>query len=391
MITPRDAIQSTHLVMPSQVITHGDLDCWQSTLAQVAPLAQQCGVTRMADLTSLDRLGIPVWHVVRPSSLTLSVSLGKGLTHSQAIMSAVMEGAELWFSEHIIPDAIATWAEIGELPYSMTDLPIAAQPAALPSAMGWVKAQGLLTGDKTMLPADLIGLDMSIAARSANGVFVRHSVGLGAGTTQEEAISHALLEVWERHVVHSMRNSIAVRHCSTGSELPEMPNGSNFSSLGRVLRAISAAEVVWELEGLWADAPPFVYRARLWSDELPIPCGGYGCAMTMGQAMTGALLEAAQARAAFVSGTRDDLPLLAPWQETPITKLPGRPATVPVPAQAVAERNADPQPSAPPILLIAGLLAKTAGNEPLCCILTTAESPVTVARVVVPGLGIDVH
>ena len=37
------------------------------------------GITRLADVTGLDRIGIPVWMAVRPNSKTLAVSQGKGL------------------------------------------------------------------------------------------------------------------------------------------------------------------------------------------------------------------------------------------------------------------------------------------------------------------------
>mgnify|MGYP006149433749 FL=1 len=44
------------------------------TLARIAPAARALGVTRLADVTGLDRIGIPVFQAVRPLSLSLSVS-----------------------------------------------------------------------------------------------------------------------------------------------------------------------------------------------------------------------------------------------------------------------------------------------------------------------------
>jgi YcaO-like protein with predicted kinase domain len=49
------------------------------TWAAVQPLLQEIGITRVGDITGLDRIGIPVWIAVRPNSRTLSVSQGKGL------------------------------------------------------------------------------------------------------------------------------------------------------------------------------------------------------------------------------------------------------------------------------------------------------------------------
>src|SRR3954469_14776054 len=53
------------------------------------------GITRVGNVTGLDRLGIPVYMAMRPNSRSLSVSQGKGLSHDAAWVSAVMESLEL--------------------------------------------------------------------------------------------------------------------------------------------------------------------------------------------------------------------------------------------------------------------------------------------------------
>src|SRR5690606_17586632 len=61
------------------------------------------GITRVGDLTGLDRVGIPVWFAARPNSRGLSVSQGNGMTHEQARISAVMEGIEGAIAEQTAP------------------------------------------------------------------------------------------------------------------------------------------------------------------------------------------------------------------------------------------------------------------------------------------------
>jgi len=61
------------------------------TLARIVPLLGAFGVTRLADITRLDRIGIPTYQAIRPSSRSLSVSQGKGLTPEAAKVSAAME------------------------------------------------------------------------------------------------------------------------------------------------------------------------------------------------------------------------------------------------------------------------------------------------------------
>ena len=65
------------------------------TLAWVQPLLPRFGITRVANITGLDRIGIPVWISVRPHGRSLSVAQGKGLTPELAQASAVMESIEL--------------------------------------------------------------------------------------------------------------------------------------------------------------------------------------------------------------------------------------------------------------------------------------------------------
>ena len=48
------------------------------TVARVTPLMALMGITRVADVTGLDRIGVPVVMVCRPNARSLAVSQGKG-------------------------------------------------------------------------------------------------------------------------------------------------------------------------------------------------------------------------------------------------------------------------------------------------------------------------
>src|SRR5262245_21405550 len=69
------------------------------TLARILPLLPALGITRYADVTGLDRLGVPTYCAIRPAAATLQVSNGKGLTHASAKVSALMEAIELQHAE----------------------------------------------------------------------------------------------------------------------------------------------------------------------------------------------------------------------------------------------------------------------------------------------------
>ena len=59
------------------------------------------GITRIANVTGLDRIGIPVVMVCRPNARSIAVSQGKGLDMDAAIVSGLMESAELYHAEQI--------------------------------------------------------------------------------------------------------------------------------------------------------------------------------------------------------------------------------------------------------------------------------------------------
>src|SRR5258705_6888584 len=50
------------------------------TWRRFSPAAKRAGITRIAELTGLDTLGIPVFAAVRPMGKSLSTQQGKGLT-----------------------------------------------------------------------------------------------------------------------------------------------------------------------------------------------------------------------------------------------------------------------------------------------------------------------
>ena len=61
----------------------------EETLARVEPHLRTMGITRVANVTGLDDIGIPVVMVVRPNSRSISVSQGKGIELAAAKASGV--------------------------------------------------------------------------------------------------------------------------------------------------------------------------------------------------------------------------------------------------------------------------------------------------------------
>src|SRR5512136_3493466 len=71
------------------------------TLARIEPRVPAAGITRVADITNLDRIGIPVFSCIRPTAEAGAITVynGKGATVEESRISAIMEGIERYSSE----------------------------------------------------------------------------------------------------------------------------------------------------------------------------------------------------------------------------------------------------------------------------------------------------
>src|SRR5262245_13875280 len=172
------------------------------TLARLKPLLPKMGITRLANVTGLDTIGIPVVMSVRPLSRSLSVSQGKGLDLDSAKVSAAMESIEGYHAERVTgPLHLASYDELRRrhlvidphrLPLSdrrvfQTSLPLLwiAGDDWLHHEPVWVPFQLVHTAYTTRMRWDLIG-------------FTATTTGLASGNHVLEAVSHALCEIVER-------------------------------------------------------------------------------------------------------------------------------------------------------------------------------------------------
>jgi ribosomal protein S12 methylthiotransferase accessory factor len=172
-----------------------------ATWSVIEPLLPRAGITRVADLTGLDDLGIPTAQAVRPGSVTLSVSQGKATTLLGAMVSAAMEALEVWHCENITGDLRGvTAAELaGELGYGPAELN---RPAGSlyheDAALDWVRATGLVTGRSTWVPLGAARVNFAAADQWDPPLFTADSNGLASGNSYDEAALHGLYEVLER-------------------------------------------------------------------------------------------------------------------------------------------------------------------------------------------------
>lgn len=270
----------------------------------------EIGITRLASIARLDRVGIPIVQVVRPLSLSNAVSQGKGLTWPQATASAMMETIESWAAESIPPERLIS-ATTESLGHVVRDLyaPWIVDEASTDwprHPLTWISGWDLFAGSVTPVPSALV--DTVYTLPSPHPIlFPRTTTGLGAGRTMAQAIIQAGLEVLERDGIaqaHHVQNFFDLHQTS----LPDCSEGA----CGELVAAIKKADL---LCGIWQaptnhDLP--VYWCHLMErgpphELVPLPSEGFGCGRTHEDSVLKAILEACQARATAISGAREDL------------------------------------------------------------------------------------
>lgn len=174
----------------------------EAFLKIVSTAAKSCGVTRLADITGLDRLGLPVWQSVRPEGRALSVHQGKGSSTCVAKIGALCEAIESHCAEHVETDGpTAAFAALPSEQRAPDLSDYCVDRAKLPDpdeVIPWCEAADLLTGATHCLPHALVSLDFRSGLPNR---IERVSGGLGAGATLEDAVKVALLELIERDAV----------------------------------------------------------------------------------------------------------------------------------------------------------------------------------------------
>lgn len=172
------------------------------TVSLVAAAAESLGVTRVADITGLDRIGIPVYSSVVPDSAdAVSVYNGKGLRPIDAKAGALMEAIERQTAlKAQLPLVTASFADLSRTAAALNPRIINYQLAKDYSdeqTCSWCEGRDIVSGEACFVPAKFAGYirhDIPHAATFA----LTDTNGLASGNTREEAICHALCELVER-------------------------------------------------------------------------------------------------------------------------------------------------------------------------------------------------
>ncbi len=361
------------------------------TWRRLAPLLPVFGVSRVANITGLDRIGIPVFSAYRPNSRSLSVFQGKGPDAEAARVSAVMEACETWCAERIaLPLKLAS---IDELFHSHALVDLARLPLMRPEGVDpgepflWIEGDDLMKGERKWLPFEMVHANYALPEPPHSGGFSATTNGLASGNTRDEAVLHALMEVIERDAVTLWKLGADAWGDKTALRLETVDDPGCRRVLGRLAEA-GIEVAVWDVRSD-IGVPCFLCLIAEPGAETGTAEFGAGAHPAPEIALMRALTEAAQARTTFIAGAREDIPEADYTPEA----LAGRQAMAgSLMGNLAPERDFDTIGSLEKESFaqdIAATLAalRGAGIEEVVAVdLGDPKLPFTVVRVVVPGL-----
>jgi YcaO-like protein with predicted kinase domain len=265
------------------------------------------GITRIADVTGLDFIGLPVFTAIRPNARSLSTSQGKGIDADAARTSAMMECMEIWHAEQI--DKPLRFDSYASLRRRASVVDVTALPLRKGATLRinepqlWIEGYDLLQGRPAWVPFDMVTSYYAGPKRAAQHAM--NSIGLASGNHLLEAIVHGLCEVIERDAEELYYSTEAERevHLSTVTD----------PSCIMILEMLRAAGVHCTVFDITSDVGIPVYTCRIMEPpgqavwrSLGVYLGS-GCHLSPEIALSRALSEAIQARLTQIAGSRDDM------------------------------------------------------------------------------------
>jgi ribosomal protein S12 methylthiotransferase accessory factor len=281
----------------------------EQTLQRIQPLLPLCGITRCADVTRLDSLGIPVYCAIRPDASVLQVSNGKGLTPDAARVSGLMEAIELFHAERPLPERLleGSLAGLRDQGHECLD------PRALPGwerdrywsaelRLEWTSGEDLASGKPLLVPSSAVYFNRTPSLHFTT------TNGLASGNHPVEASLHALLELIERDAAAALlvkgRIPVAERCRVVDPASIEDPD------LSGLLASIASSGTRLVLLRVQSRVPIHTFWAVLLDDESAISGSafntGWGTHLDAVVAACRAVTEAAQSRGTMIHGSRED-------------------------------------------------------------------------------------
>ncbi|OKH46206.1 hypothetical protein NIES30_17425 [Phormidium tenue NIES-30] len=284
----------------------------EETWKRVQPILSRTGITRVANVTGLDHIGIPVFMVCRPNARSVSVSQGKGLSVSCARVSGVMEALELFHAENIHrPLHYSSYNEMSRRKRTTNVERICKtrhSPFNKDTPILWIEGVDLLSNEPTWVPYECVSMNTSLPHPPGSGCFLATSNGLASGNDIVEAVNHGLYEVIERDATTLWHFSDDANLSNRLLDLDTVDDVACKEGLERCRQA-GVFVLAWDLT---SDVGIPTFACLIGEDEYGLAyqrsaASGYGCHLDRGIALLRAITEAVQSRLTYIAGSRDDL------------------------------------------------------------------------------------
>jgi thioglycine synthase len=322
----------------------------QDTLTEIIPLCIKIGVTRLSDITFMDRLYIPNYSAILPGTEDLFwVYSGKGTTKSHAKASALMEAIERYSSLSSTYSKSFVQGTYSQLSKSYNKVlhpvevvePVNQEYNDKEAIIDFLPGFDLLTNEKILVPAEIALYRYSPKQPAVCAFSHSHTNGLASGNVLEEAICHALCEVIERDAVsisdlcassipYNILEKITDSLKKEGYPVTRISAEDKFVDDSSIFPDVDISEIAEEFEPIkflvkrFTDSgipllikeitqkdigiPTFVASSIEWiTRDYGYFAKGYGTHPDARIALTRAITEVSQTRAVNIHGARDDL------------------------------------------------------------------------------------
>ena len=287
------------------------------TERRVRAVLARLPVTRIADLTPLDPIRLPVFAAVTPLAKDLTTHMGKGTDATGARVSALMEAVER-VSAETAPSAASIRSSFAALMRTSGWRPVEPTTFALPSqsryqaerTFTWIRSHDLLSGETVLMPADLI------LNPASEGILQEVDTnGLASGNTYLEAVVHALCEVIERDVQSQLE--FVSLFCDPHDPQPPFPAVDPASlpeAAGRWIERLRSRGLDVVIRHVTNDIGVATFVTIVSDYQYPAPSGfvtqhfaGWGTAPDAELAIVRSVTEAVQSRLGVIQAARDSL------------------------------------------------------------------------------------
>jgi ribosomal protein S12 methylthiotransferase accessory factor len=294
------------------------------TISRLTDVAKSLGVTRLADITGLDRVGIPVYSSVVPKSDdALSVYNGKGVRRIDAQVGAIMEAIERQTVLKVRPPFIeGSYSELRRRQTTLDPIKVnqkLADDYHADKIYSWVGGLDIVSGEPCWVPAKLAGYFWDDVPHPSP-FEMNDTNGVASGNCREEAMCHALCELAERdawtlaeigaHELPRLRRSLAFGVSpSNGPDDLEMFPCLDLNS-NELMEAFHQAELFPVVRDITSSLGIPAVFASVSDDQIPgfpMAHSGLGAHLDVNVAVRRALTELAQSRCVDIQGVREDI------------------------------------------------------------------------------------